>query len=347
MNAPTSQKHCLFTHVKNPRKLLSIRLCKAHREAVTCYAMAQRKLKRPTRLILDYDGTLTVKDTMAVLGSLPKHTKISWQYIVDAYMKDHATYMDTPYPWKNYDRQEYSGWLAARKWVEQNSAQRVQAAAFFRGVTTEDVEQAVAKCLDNGELQLRREWKELFELFLPSYDAGDGTFLDSSVEILSVNWSETAIRQALFQSAQGSGGDHNQQLCHYINDINIFANEIEGLASPYGSSGRVVKPLDADIRTSGDKLRYLDVPAPSAAGEHFTVYVGDSSTDFDALCAADLGIWLCDVAEADYEKASMKTFKPLKFIPPPLHSVSATEGFPALFYWAPDLRSVIDTLSDT
>lgn len=307
--------------------------------------MAQRKLRRPTRLILDYDGTLTVKDTMAVLGDLPKQPKMSWQEIVDAYMKDYATYKDTPYPWKNYDREEYSGWLAARKWVEQNSAQRVQDAAFFRGVTTGDVKEAVTNCLDNGELELRRDWKELFELFLPSYNASDGTFLESSIEILSVNWSETAIRQALFQSTQRSGKNHNEQLCHYINDIKIFANEIEGLASPYGSSGRVVRPLDADIRTSGDKLRYLKVSAPSAAFEPFTAYVGDSSTDFDALCAADLGVWLCDVAEADYEKASMETFKPLNFVPPPLHSVSATEDFPALFYWAPDLRSVIDVLS--
>ncbi|KXT07978.1 hypothetical protein AC579_6917 [Pseudocercospora musae] len=309
--------------------------------------MASRKLKRPTRLVLDYDGTLTVQDTMAVLGGLPKRPKMSWQEIVDAYMEDYATYNDTSYPWKNYDREEYSGWLAARKWVEQNSAQRVQDAAFFRRVTTDDVKQAVTKCLDNGQLELRRDWEELFALFLPSYDAGDGTFLDSSIQILSGNWSETAIRQALFQSAQRGGGDHNEQLCHYINDMKIFANEIEGLASPYGSSGRVVRPLDVDIRTSREKLRYLKEMAPSAGWKPFTVYVGDSSTDFDALCAADLGVWLCDVAEAEYEKASMETFKPLDFVPPPLHCVSAMEGFPALFYWAPDLRSIIDMISYT
>lgn len=311
--------------------------------------MAQRKLKRPTKLILDYDGTLTVKDTMSVLGSLPKQPKRTWQEIVDAYMQDYAMYKETPYPWINYGREEYSGWLAARKWVEQNSAQRVQDAAFFRGVTLDNVKQSVSKALDSGELELRRDWSELFALFLPHYSPTDGTFKDSSIEILSVNWSESAIRQALWQAVYREHNAKTQPgtLNYYMNDMKIFANEIQGLGSPYGSSGRLVRPLSADIRTSGDKLRYIEASTKSAGPKLFTVYVGDSPTDFDALCAADLGIWLCNIVEAEYEIAAKETFKPLNFVPPRLSSVLDLDHTEALFYWAPDFRSVIEVLSST
>lgn len=310
------------------------------------YIMASRRLRQPTRLVLDYDCTLTVKDTMAVLGELPIAPKMTWEQITEAYVKDYAAFKKQPYSWNWCDREEYSGWLASRKWVEERSAKRVQDSCFFRGVKNEHVSDAVSRSLRNGNLELRDGWERLLELFLPEYDQTDGTFKSSCVSIVSVNWSETSIRQALWQAAGGLSHSEKDKLCHLINDMVIHANEIEGLGSPLGSSGRVCRALDHDIRTSDDKLHYLPTPRGQRKDDTpFVVYVGDSSTDFDSLCAADLGIWICDVPESEYAQAFAGAFKPLKFVPPPLTSFEPDSGKAALFYWAPDLHAVYAVLS--
>lgn len=309
--------------------------------------MASRTLRQPTHLVLDYDGTLTVNDTMSVLGELPKSPKMTWQQITDAYMEDYAVYKKQPYPWKNYSREEYSGWLASRKWLEENSAKRVQEACFFRGVNHEDVNDAVSRSFQNGNLELRDGWEKLLELFLPDYDPKDGTAAPSRVSILSVNWSETAIRRALWQAASNLDHSEKHKLGRLINDMVIHANEIEGLGSPLGSSGRVCRAVGQDIRTSDDKLRCLS--KSRGRGEEgnspFLVYVGDSSTDFDSLCAADLGVWICAVPESDYTETFAESFKPLNFVPPPLTSFGTGAGKDALFYWAPNLHQVYEVLS--
>lgn len=303
-----------------------------------------RRFSQPVHLVLDYDGTLTSKDTMAVLGDLPKQPKMGWEEIVDAYMKDYQAYKEQPYPWKAYDRKEYSGWLAARKWVESNSAQRVQDANFFRGVTLDEVNESVRKAMQDRKLEFRDGWQDLFELFLPHYNAADGTTDGSRISILSVNWSETAIRRALWEAAACSKGSEKSTLSRYINDMQIFANEIEGLGSPEGSSGRVCGALQEDIRTSDDKLRFLSF-LKDENKEQFVVYVGDSSTDFDCLCDADVGVWLCDAAESQYEQSFMETFRPFRgFVPPPLRSDSDLEANKGIFFWAPSFDSVLEML---
>ncbi|EGP86064.1 uncharacterized protein MYCGRDRAFT_74145 [Zymoseptoria tritici IPO323] len=286
----------------------------------TSFAMASHRLKRVTHLVLDFDSTLTVKDTMSVLGDIPASPKLSWNQISDDYTKDYNTYKNEPYPWKDYDRKEYSGWLEARRWVEARSAKRVEDAGFFRGVTLEDVKQTVARSLESGNLQLREGWVKLFELFLPDHDDTSGVI--------------------------HGGGLSIDSLCRLINDMHIHANEIEGLCSPLGSSGRVCHPLNMDIRTSADKLRYMP---PSrrmwgGVGPH-VIYIGDSSTDFDALCAADVGIWLCDVPELQYGPTFKKMFEPLDFVPPPLvswreHGTDKKH----LFWWAPNFDVVLEHL---
>lgn len=291
------------------------------------------RLKRPIRLVLDYDGTLTVKDTMAIYGTLPKNnhstTKLTWDEIVNAYMKDYESYQKQHYPWHNYDRTEYSSWLASRKQIEHQSAKRVQDAGFFQGVRRKDVEDAVDRAFETGELKLRAGWTDLLEACY--HQSG------STVEILSVNWSETAIRRSL------QVGASRRLESNVLNAMPIHANEIEGLDSLEGSSGQVIRSDGTDIRTSDDKLRRMK--ACGNNGGQFTVYIGDSSTDFDCLCEADLGIWLFDVPEEAYEEASKKVFSPLEYVPPRLSTLKDVAGEKAMFYWAPDFKTVLEVLS--
>ncbi|CAK1368119.1 unnamed protein product [Cercospora beticola] len=298
--------------------------------------MTSRKLKRPTRLVLDYDGTITKQDTMFLLGNLPKQsTKLSWQEIVDAYVKDYTKWQNEKFDWKNYDASEYSAWLATRGWVELKSAQRVQDCGFFKGVTEDDVEKAVRKALASGQLELHKGWDDLFKLYLPEATTEAGN--ESSLEILSVNWSRTAIRHGLLADTNDS------PLQALIGRIPVYANQIQGIDSPDGSTGIIVNPDGSDLRTNIDKINRLRKTARSP--HVFTVYIGDSSTDFDCLWEADLGIWLYDVPEDQYEEASRKVFSPLKYVPPPLSSLKDLDGKKEAFYWAPNFKTVLDVLS--
>lgn len=306
--------------------------------------MAPRRPEEPTHLILDFDGTLTVKDTMAILGRLPKSPPTSWEKISDAYMEDYEVYKQTPYPWKNYDDQEYSGWLAARKWVEEKSAQRVQDSGFFRGVTLDDVNEAVASALDDGSLQLRDGWLDLFELLIPNDMVDDPASRPSKISIVSVNWSETFIRRALWQAAQRSDHEYKEAIRKYINGMEIHANEIQGLDRPEGSSGVICRASGLDIRTSDDKLRRMPeiTRIPIDSTPLLIVYLGDSSTDFDCLMRAHIGVWIQDVKVGQYQQAFNQTFKPLKnFGPKPLWN---EEMNPDFICWSPDLGHVLRTL---
>lgn len=305
------------------------------------YKMAPRRLDGPTHLIFDFDGTLTVNDTMVVLGRLPKNPPISWDEIAAAYMKDHQAFKETPYPWKNYDEEEYSGWLASRKWLEQRSAQRVQDSGFFRGVTLEDVSRVVATALDDGSLQFRQGWLDLFELVMPT---DTYTAHASKISIISVNWSETFIRCALLEAARRSDHEYKEAICQYINHMKIHANEIHGLNRPEGSSGVVCRESGFDIRTSDDKLRYMPnvSPDPTDGSHPLVAYLGDSSTDFDCLLEAHLGVWIYSGSAEQYRQAFKETFKPFEgFVPQPL---SDGEVLTDAICWSPDFENVLKTL---
>ncbi|KAF2168964.1 hypothetical protein M409DRAFT_20977 [Zasmidium cellare ATCC 36951] len=306
--------------------------------------MAPRRLHGPTKLIIDFDGTLTVNDTMAILGRLPNNPPISWRETSEAYMRDYQVFKDTPYPWKNYDEEEYSGWLASRKWVEQRSAQRVQDAGFFRGVTRQDVHGIVVAALDDGSLLLRDGWLDLFELFVTGQEEEQPTSA-SSISIISVNWSESFIRRALWQAAQRSSHAYKAAICHYIDRMEIYANEIEGLDTPEGSSGVVCRESGQDIRTSDDKLGYMPdtSSAPVDGSSSLIVYLGDSSTDFDCLLTAHVGVWVSDVSFEQHQQAFKETFKPFNgFVPEPLSNESITTD---MICWSPDLHQVLNLLT--
>lgn len=273
---------------------------------------------------------------MFVLGNLPKQsTRWSWQEIVDAYVKDYTKWQNEKFDWKKHDATEYSAWLATRRWVELKSAQRVQDCAFFKGVTEDDIEKAVQGALASGQLELHKRWDKLFELFLPRPTTEPND--ESSLEILSVNWSRTAIRHGLLAETE------DQALQALIQHIPVYANQIRDLDSPDGSTGVIISPDGRDLRTNIDKIHRLRETARSP--HVFTVYIGDSSTDFDCLWEADLGIWLYDVPEDQYEEASRKVFSPLYYVPPPLSALRDLDGKKDVFYWAPNFKTVLDVLT--
>lgn len=320
---------------------------------------ARRTTVRPIHLVLDFDGTLTVADTTPILGQISEQSRSCWDHVLNGWLSDYDVFKRTPFDWKDHGRAEYARWLDSRKWLEAGSAQRAQDCGMFCGVRIEDVNQAVRRAMEDGTLKLQDGWSALMSSVIGSLEAG------SKVSVISVNWSEAFIRRSLYDAAQNvEPSAACSTLSSYINNMDIFANEIHGLASPEGSSGRTVRPFGTDLRTSGDKLRYFDeitrtsqgVKGAPDQGKVMSVYVGDSATDFACLCQAGIGIWLCDVAEQSVSEKFQEVFKPLEADAPiPLATLKGLDrdalnarldADKSLFYWASNLATIVDVLTE-
>jgi hypothetical protein len=230
----------------------------------------------PIRLVVDWDGTLTEKDTLHIVAAIGydhnRDTALTpWNDIVEAYLLDYRQYEQSYQPpaAKRSIVAEESAWLASLKDVEERSVQRVDAAGIFSGVTYHDISEASQSAVKDKKLQLRKGWKDLLALAHPTKTDMQK---DARVSILSVNWSGTFIRESLLFATSTS-----HPLNNTVASIPIFANEIHTHV--------------ASIRTSADKLAVFSKIRHDASK---TLYLGDSATDFDCLLAADVGICVRD-----------------------------------------------------
>lgn len=269
-----------------------------------------RHLRRPIHLILDWDGTLTRKDTLALVGqiayqfhqtnqnnptSLPPWSDFSAAWMND-YFHHASTYKPKTAARTTLDQERH--WLASLAPIESRSVRRVEASGIFKQLSTRHVDQTAQTVIKNGDLQLRGNWHVLIQRLLFSTNS------QNRFSILSVNWSERFIRQSLLAAANAlSVSNSAEELSSYIETMDIRANEITGLDSPQGSDGTLNRGTSAGIRTSADKLanmppscrQRLDGHDQTQIHDEYTVvYVGDSATDLEALLAADVGICMRD-----------------------------------------------------
>ncbi|GAB7334572.1 hypothetical protein MBLNU13_g06551t1 [Cladosporium sp. NU13] len=316
---------------------------------------ASRQLRRkmnmaskPINLILDWDGTITAKDTMFAYGKIAdirdarlnreQHGSTIFEGFGKAWMNDYSKHEQAYRP-KAHDRKEVvqeSAWLRSLSSVESNSASRVESSGFFTGVTHNDISIAARELLETGALSLRPGWQDLF---LRAQD-GSSSRLISSISILSVNWSESFIRASLKATATSSGLD--SRLLPALDNLPIAANEISGINEPGGSSGRLTDSNHAIIRTSFDKLSNF----PSRQ-EFFNIYVGDSATDFDCLLAADLGICIRDDPMGSSAKTLAETMSRVGHVVQHVDTVKTWQQLntsKSNLLWAQDLEGIVSLL---
>ena len=317
---------------------------------------AQRRLKTPTHLILDWDGTLTTKDTMDLVGQLAvardacldrRQQGPAWSKYYNAYKADYERHKAAHHPREAHvtpDR--YRQWLESLRPIEYASAQRADDDGYFEGINMQDVTTVAGEALSSGALELRTGWNNLFRLFLPSATPPQG----SQLSILSVNWCNDLIRESLRLSVERQSElarSARAEMLDMIANLDIQANILEGLHSAQGASGRLV----GDIRTAEDKLRRMPSGRGSAEGpdpKPLVVYVGDSATDYAALRNSDVGIWLCDDEERAHEHFA-KTFAPLDTRDCKLRRLGDGNIGPPekLCAWTKDLEEVAEYLSET
>ena len=332
-------------------------------------------LRRPISLVLDWDGTLTRKDTLAFVGQIgyQQHARSGrkdppslppWGDLVSAYIDNFTAHQSSylPATESRNSVKEERDWLCSLAPIEDQSVRRVERSKLFRGVTARDVSLTANEAVKSGDLQLRDGWLELFRRTRGSNLASkENQVRGSNISILSVNWSEhfirCALRGALGQTHRSGRSYQPDDFDAYIQSMEILANEIEGVHCPGGSDGCLSKSDSAGIRTSADKLTHmpercrqrLDLEAGAkrpilGSDERTVIYVGDSATDLEALLAADVGVCIRDEPMGSGQRELAHTLKRLGVEVVHLNEAHWPKGEESMVYWVNNLMEIADLL---
>ncbi|GAM84699.1 hypothetical protein ANO11243_026980 [Dothideomycetidae sp. 11243] len=318
--------------------------------------------KRAINLILDWDSTLTKKDTLHLVAKIGygKHglplnqstpyppPAIPWDAVGAKYMDKYNAHNEQYRPIAECRRSllEERSWLASLRPVEIFGARCAEETEVFRGVLSKDIQHAATCAVKDGEVCLRPGWAEL-----ANYALDKGFF-----GILSVNWSATFIRHVMLAAlTQNENQDLRGRLSGFARDgLRIDANEIQGIDQAGGSSGRLSSTDDSgDIRTSADKLQRMPPrcrmlndgkrPDLDFSGP-LVVYCGDSDTDLECLLAADVGICLQDNHMSSGQSALASTLKRLQIDSRPIEDLQASGLLGARLWTARDFHQIHQAL---
>ncbi|KAF2684749.1 hypothetical protein K458DRAFT_242491, partial [Lentithecium fluviatile CBS 122367] len=244
----------------------------------------------PIHWILDWDGTLTKRDTLDALVNIAAKCKTGspvhkeWKRVAEAYMTDYETTLgihskDGRLP---SSISEEKALLKTLEEVEQRSIDRVSESGIFEGLTTEDIENGATNAIESGEVELRIGLTDFWELVQSRIQYQD------AVSILSVNWSQRFILACLETA--------HESLANMLSN-SINSNELDGISQGATTTGRICTDRKTRIISSRDKLAHLELLRESTLRQGKpmqVVYVGDSWTDFECLLSADLGICIRD-----------------------------------------------------
>ncbi|KAF2419027.1 hypothetical protein EJ08DRAFT_654076 [Tothia fuscella] len=310
------------------------------------------------KLILDWDGTITVKDTLSVVAQIgfrrnfPKQEfGTHWKRFVDAYLRDLETHTHLYQPREviRTTIAQESAYLASLRPIEDLSIQRVEDFGTFENLETKDFDNGVTEAIVAGVLDFRRGWDEIM---CSGHDIEFG--------IISVNWSDYFVKYAVKRWVELN---LPYGIAHTVFDMERIKFAMNDVARPFSG----IPPSGMKVRTSKDKLDYAksfvqlvehgampmaDATIPMDTTDETSkaplIYVGDSTTDFDCLLYADVGICIRDSPMEPIQTQLADTFKrlniqvlPLSFLPLPLQSGQGEK----IVWWVEDLREVSDLIS--
>jgi hypothetical protein len=285
------------------------------------------KFSGPIHWILDWDGTITKRDTLDALVNIAAQCKPdspvnkNWKCVSQAYLTDYEKTLqiyasDGKLP---TTIEEESSLLANLEEVELRSINRVSASGIFEGLTTDDVDNGAAKAIESGAVELRKGCNDFLRLIEArahiDVDRGE------SLSILSVNWSKRFILGCL----KATHEDFKMMV-----DSVICANELDGIEPGVPTTGRICANVPRII-SSGNKLTQLQLlrdevnkVRPEKALP--VVYIGDSWTDVECLLAADLGICIRDDIITSTQKRLADSLKRLGVPCPRLQDTDKSDG---------------------
>ncbi|KAF3041423.1 hypothetical protein E8E11_004827 [Didymella keratinophila] len=283
-------------------------------------------ISQPIHWILDWDGTMTRRDTLNALVSIAASAKPDspvledWKRVSEAYMTDYTEALEKLAPGGRLPMtvEEERRLLRSLRSVEQASLHRVSASGIFAGLTQKLLEEGASNAINSNKVEIRNGFAE----FLESKQASHHNTLD----ILSVNWSRHFISSCL--KAAGAP----------IDKSSIYANELDGIDSNHVSQGTISPEgdLEMTIISSGDKLEYFT--HMKEQDKKPTIYVGDSWTDIECLLEADLGICIRDEPIGSSQKKVAERLEDLGIHCPHLSSWRQADKWQVV--WAKDFADV-------
>jgi thiamine phosphate phosphatase / amino-HMP aminohydrolase len=250
-------------------------------------------------IFLDFDGTITAKDTIGDLANFALRVQRDrgfdlqqeWTQVVKAYMDDckqHELEYHLPEN-RRISAEHEVEYLQQMKDVEIRSLDRIRDSGVFKDIGAEQLRQAGRDALASGVIEFRDGFRE----FISARRRGGW-----KLYVISVNWSTAFIQGACSQAAAPDTGKGT--------DIEVFANEI----SP--ADGSIAGPafLNSDpgdspqiLTNSADKLEVMrrvlqrdgDVESQGTSlRRKRSFYLGDSGTDLECLLAATTGVVMAD-----------------------------------------------------
>ncbi|KAF1929676.1 uncharacterized protein M421DRAFT_4126 [Didymella exigua CBS 183.55] len=281
---------------------------------------------QPIHWILDWDGTITRRDTLDALVSIAASAKPGspvleeWKRVSEAYKDDYTAALEKLAPGDKLPstvKEERKLLLALRN-VEQTSLERVSASGIFAGLTQKLLEEGASNAIDSRKVEIRDGCTE----FLQSKRTNDYDSLD----LLSVNWSRHFISSCLMAANTPVGHD------------SIYANELDGIEANRTSHGIISPKGEAKISiiSSSDKLEYMT--RLKEQDKRTVVYVGDSWTDIECLLEADLGICIRDEPIGSSQKKLAERLQSLGVHCP--HLSASTKSGERQVVWARDFADI-------
>ncbi|KAB8360704.1 hypothetical protein FH972_024440 [Carpinus fangiana] len=265
---------------------------------------------RPIRLFLDFDGTITRKDTMnlvARIGYRAQERKRDgqsqefppWEHFVDTYMADYSDHVSRYRPVKE-DRstvEQEIMYLRSFRPIEDASMSRVVASGLFKDVAASHIESFAQECLrqqDDAHWQVSRR-PGLHKLLKSLQVRQEQAMSQQPIcHVISVNWSRIWI-QAMLEL----GGDGCPPLLttdgKTKSNIRIYANELSKTDKESGTSDLTGTTINC--KTGEDKVKQMRCVIEEGNREQncaLNIYVGDSATDLECLLEADIGICIRD-----------------------------------------------------
>ncbi|KAF2740514.1 hypothetical protein EJ04DRAFT_424959 [Polyplosphaeria fusca] len=292
----------------------------------------------PNHWMLDWDGTLTRRDTLDALVNIAKEFKpeqdvsSQWNNCVQAYLSDYEAAIET-HALKEKPPTTIDGevkLLKALEDVERNSVARVSASGIFRDLDSAALHLGAKQAVQEGRVQMRKGWND-FLMFIESRNDSTDRLVDR-VDIISVNWSQRFIASCL----RAAGGGRS---------LKIYANELEGLSEDVLSTGVIGSKSTHTIISSGDKREYMGY-LTRQAGALSTIYVGDSWTDFECLMDATVGICVRDTPMTSSQKKLDEAFQRLGISCPHIDQLKEVSGKRCTIAWVKDFNEIRRWLGD-
>ena len=284
--------------------------------------------------ILDFDGTITTKDTISTLANFGLYkqaekgndlSKVWDEEVLKKYGEDYQNHNKNYKPSKE-ERDTATkeiDYYRSLKEVESISFGRVSSSGVFHSISTNDFEHFGSEAMQKGEVVVREGFKEFLERIKKQRDL---------VGVVSVNFSRHFILGVL----QASAGPQ-------LSQIEVIANHLDkngvllGPWSQQGGFGPIMVTSDAKLVSMRVLLHSFRGRGKGRAFSR-VIYIGDSGTDIECLVEDNImGIIISEDGESHLVQILKRLGVEL------LHISQCQASQSGFVYWARDFREIVES----